>query len=75
MAKRGRKPNTERSVRWRVEVRESLALKVELLLYDPLEEKVSWGARSNLINELLARWLEERQKAKEEKHETLQREG
>lgn len=62
MAKRGRTPRTIPSVRWRVEVRSDLAAQVEVLLYDPVLEIVTYGARTALINKLLAEWLETQKK-------------
>ena len=61
---RGRKPHTEKSVRWRIEVKEKIALQVELLLLDPLTGEIAYGARSALINQLLAEWLEKQRRAK-----------
>jgi hypothetical protein len=57
MAQSGRKKHVIPSVRWRVEVREDLAAKTELILYDPLRQEIAYGARSALVNQLLEEWL------------------
>jgi hypothetical protein len=62
---RGRKANTERSIRWRVEVREKIAAQVELLLLDPVTQQIEYGARSALINRLLEAWLDSQRKRPE----------
>ncbi len=45
---------------WRVYIRTDLAAEVELLLLDPLRAKVRYGSRGELIESLLAEWIQER---------------
>jgi hypothetical protein len=66
---RGRKRHVDRPVKWTLNIRESLAGQVAVLLSDPVTGKPKAGARSKLINRLLAEWLEE-QKRKYENQET-----
>lgn len=54
----GRKPYSEIRVQWKLYLPLSLAAEVELLLLDPLREKVKYGARNELIEKLLREWLE-----------------
>lgn len=60
--KRGPAPRTIPNIRWRVDVRQDLAASVELLLLDPVSGTIAYGARNQLLNTLLAEWLE-KQKA------------
>ena len=55
----GRPPKAVPTRRWDLYIREDLAGQVELLLLDPMREKVTHGARSRLIEELLAKWVQE----------------
>lgn len=56
--RRGRKAFAEKKVRWPgIELPESLATKVDLLLTDPLTGKVKYGARTQLFEQLLREWL------------------
>lgn len=59
--KRGRKPHSDPPVQWFTNIPQSLAAKVELLLYDPVTQKPRYGGRSGLIQILLRRWVEEQQ--------------
>lgn len=64
MTKLGRKPYTEPRAEWKVYLPSSLAAEVELLLIDPLREKVKYGARNELLEKLLRDWLQkEKEKA------------
>ena len=58
----GRKPYAEPRVAWKIYLPQQLAAQVELLLLDPMREKVKYGARNELLEGLLRDWLE-RQKA------------
>ncbi|HYE38131.1 hypothetical protein [Methylocaldum sp.] len=60
---RGRTANTEKSIRWRIEVKERIAAQVELLLLDPLTGDIAYGARSALVNQLLREWLDKQRRA------------
>jgi hypothetical protein len=53
-----RPKDSDPSVEWKVHIKSSLAAKVELLLLDPMRRKVKYGARSQLIETLLERWIE-----------------
>lgn len=59
MAKAGRKRHNDAPVNWKLSVPQSIAVQVELLLYDPLLNRVAYSARSayvsGLIREDLAR--------------------
>lgn len=59
MARRGRKPNLEKTIPWHIEVPEDLALKVDLLITNPLTGKVKYGERKKLVIQLLRGWLDE----------------
>lgn len=54
---RGRHPNAYRSVEWTVNIPETIAAKVALILHDPVRGKPAHGARSALITQLLTEWL------------------
>lgn len=41
------------SVEWKISIPQELALRIELLFYDPANRKPDYGARSALITELL----------------------
>ena len=56
---RGRPKNAMPTVEWRSYVRADLAAKVELLLKDPLRDRVKYGERGKLIESLLERWVQE----------------
>lgn len=43
---------------------QSLLVRVEAELFDPVLRKPAYGARSEVIRELLRKWLEERQQEK-----------
>lgn len=57
---KGRPAASDPNVYWEVGIPASLAAKVELALYDPVFGKIRYGARAELIQRLLAQWLEER---------------
>ena len=48
-----------RKVRWLVSVDEPIANRIDLLLVDPMSGRSTYGARSALINRLLAEYLNE----------------
>jgi len=56
--KRGRKALTIPNIDWKIRMPSDLAAEVELLLFDPVKEEVTYGARSALIEELLRDWVE-----------------
>lgn len=56
--KRGRKAYTIPNVDWKVRIPSDLAAEVELLLFDPLTENVTYGARSQLLESLLRDWVD-----------------
>lgn len=58
-----RKHYVEPRVQWKVYLPVTVASETELLLIDPLREKVRYGARNDLIVQLLGKWLED-EKAK-----------
>jgi hypothetical protein len=62
MAKTGRKANAVPSVEWKLYLPEDLAAEVSLLLEDPLREKMRYGARGELMESLLRKWVEEKRK-------------
>jgi hypothetical protein len=57
MSRRGRPPNVERPIEWRVNVPENVAAQVELRLLDPVSGRPRYAVRSKLIAVLLERWL------------------
>lgn len=57
---RGRKPID--SVKWHVSLPLELAGSVEAILFDPLSMAPPYGARSELVAELLRKWLTEQTK-------------
>jgi len=59
MARRGRKPSLEKTIPWHIEVPEDLAVKVDLLITNPLTGKVKYGERKKLVLRLLRQWLAE----------------
>lgn len=57
MAKPGRRPNAVPTTEWKFHIPMDLAAEVELLLQDPMREKVKYGARSVLLETLLRGWV------------------
>jgi len=55
----GRKPNAIPRIPWKVMVRADLAAEVELIITDPMREKPKYGARTQLLEMLLERYLKE----------------
>lgn len=66
MAKLGRRPNVIPTVEWKLHIRQDLAGIVELLLLDPVRQKVRHGARGQLMEQLLAAWVEEQRKQRQQ---------
>jgi hypothetical protein len=60
MGKPGRKPLEVPTVRWECRIDALLASEVELILSDPLKKKPVYGARSELVEQLLRTWLNDR---------------
>lgn len=60
MARTGRPVHKIPRIRWDTYIRLDIASQVELLLADPMREKVKYGARSALIEMLLEEWLAKR---------------
>lgn len=59
MAKPGRKPLAIPTVEWKHWIPVDLAAEVELLLKDPVRDKVKYGARGELLTQLLRKWVDE----------------
>lgn len=59
MSKVGRKANVVPSVQWLLYVPVTLAARVDLILKDPVRDKVKYGARGELLVQLLERWIKE----------------
>lgn len=57
---RGKVSHLDPPIKWRVNIPESIAAKVELMLLNPLTGDIRYGARSDLITKLLKQWLDER---------------
>lgn len=55
-----RRKHTDPRVKWHVYIPGSLAGEIELILLDPLLGQPKHGAKSELVTELLQRWLDER---------------
>lgn len=53
-----RPPNIIPSTRWSISLPEDLAAEIELVLADPLTNKVTYATRSKLLETLLRQWLE-----------------
>lgn len=58
MGKRGRRQNRDKPIEWSVNIPESVANEVELLLSNPLTGKPVYGAKSSLLTTALREWLE-----------------
>jgi hypothetical protein len=54
---RGKRAHIDPPTVWKVSLPRSLAVQVELFLYDPAREKIAYAARSALIEGLLSEWL------------------
>lgn len=63
MSKPGRKPLADPRIPWRVYIRSKLAAEVELLLLDPMRQKVKYGSRGELIESLLEDWVDAQRKS------------
>jgi metal-responsive CopG/Arc/MetJ family transcriptional regulator len=50
---------TEPYVQWKISVPGTLAARVEMLLFDPTHQKPGYAKRSQLITDLLSRWIAE----------------
>lgn len=59
MAKPGRKSNPIKSVDWKLHVPENLALKFDALHVNPLDGKIPYGLRGEILVGLLRRYLQE----------------
>lgn len=59
MAKPGRKPNAIKAVDWKIQVPETIAVKFDLLYVNPLDGKIPYGLRSEIIVSLLRKFLED----------------
>lgn len=59
MPRRGRPSKPIPSIEWKVYIPIPLAAKADLLLLDPVTNKTRYGARSDLVANLLASWLAE----------------
>lgn len=57
MSKVGRKPNVVPSTQWLLHIPVTLAAKVDLLLKDPVRDKVKYGSRGALLAGLLEQWI------------------
>lgn len=60
MAKVGRKAHADVPVSWRLSIPQSIAVQVELLLYDPLLGQVGYSARSDYVCTLIREDIERR---------------
>ena len=57
-----RPKHSDPPVEWRVNVPESLAAQIELLLFDPVRNTIRYGGRSRLITALLREWAEKQRR-------------
>ena len=64
MNKVGR-PKGEEKVLWRVRVSIALAAKVDLLLFDPVNEITRYGSKAALMETLLTEWVRAQEKPNE----------
>ena len=62
----GRKPYAEPRVAWKVYLPQNLAAEIELLLLDPMREKIRYGARNELLERLLREWILEQRTGEHE---------
>lgn len=53
----GRRPHLDPPVEWKVTIPTSVAQRVEIALVDPARGKPRFGARAQLITQLLREWL------------------
>jgi len=58
----GKKAHADPPVEMRINVPQSIAAKMELLLLDPLTRRPRYGARSDLITKLLREWISSKEK-------------
>lgn len=54
-----RKTTPHQAVEKKVSLRANTVAKVELLLFDPVRNRVKYGGWSALINQLLEQWLDD----------------
>lgn len=59
MLKRGRPPRTLQRVAVKIQLDLDLAAELDMLCFDPLRGKPSYGDRSDIINKLLRAYLKE----------------
>jgi len=52
-----------RMARWEVKLPEYLATRIETLMVDPVNKRPVYGARSQLVTELLEKWVTEQEAA------------
>jgi hypothetical protein len=60
--KPGKKPNAIPSVRWTLYLPRTLAAEVQLLLLDPMKDRIRYSARNDLMERLLQEWVALRRK-------------
>jgi hypothetical protein len=53
----GRPRSPENYTQWKVHIDATIAARVEMRLFDVVRGKPKYGARHELINELLSEWL------------------
>lgn len=71
MSRVGRPPNTVPTVEITAKVRADVVAQVDLLLTDPMRDKLKYGVRSRLIERLLSEWLEKAKQAMREGKDPL----
>lgn len=59
MAKRGRPALVTPTVEWKLRVPVDVAAKIDLLTLDPARGTITYGARSELVTQLLRKYLDE----------------
>lgn len=56
ISRRGKPSRAIPAIKWKVSVRQDLALFVDMFLLDPSRDKLKYGERSSLIEQLLLEW-------------------
>lgn len=59
----GRRGKPSRAIpaeKWKVSIRQDLALFVDMMLFDPARDRLGYGERSTLIEQLVLAWARER---------------
>lgn len=53
------RPRNDPPVKFQTYIPKSLALRVDILLHDPIYSRTKYGSRSSLVEQLLRQWIQD----------------